>query len=383
MAADPPPRVAWFGHGEGHRADGLSTYSRELIDGLQRRGVPVLFVGHDSDGWQTSADRSLWLRGSRISALTMSWPRSMGRITRALTEFQPDIVHVSWSFSPLDGPIVKLAHRLGAAAVATFHLPYAPRDTVRGRSLEALYRLHCINLRHVDRCIALSHEQASLLTAARYPAERIDVINNCVDDEAITPGPSPLKERLGAELLVAYMGRLDAEKRVVALAESFLRQGWPDDHVLAIAGAGGQSARLRRLAAGRRNVRLLGMLLEPRDRLDLLRAADIYVLPSTAEGLALSMLEAMAAGCAVAATDVGEDGMALGDAGILLPIRPLEPHLGNALRLLAGDPALRERLGAAARKRVEQHFGLTAHLDRVVAVYHAALEEGARGRVTP
>ena len=372
------PRVAWFGHGEGHRADGLSTYSRELVDGLQRRQVDVLFFGHDSDGWQTSANRSVWLGGRRIHALTVSRPGSLARVQRELVQFQPDVVHISWSFSQLDGAIARRAHRVGAGTVATFHLPYAPRGTARGRALELLYRLQMINLRHVDTCIALSDGQASLLRQAGYPASRIHVINNCVDDEAITPGASPLKAQFGATLLVGYMGRLDPEKRVLALAESFLRQRWPDDHVLAIAGSGCQEAQLRRLAAGRRNIKLLGKLLEPQDRLDLLRATDIFVLPSTAEGLALSMLEAMAAGCAVAATDAGEDGAALGAAGVLLPIHPLEPHLSNALTTLAADSALRAQLGSAARSRVEQQFGLRAHLDRVLGAYTAAGHAAAR-----
>jgi glycosyltransferase involved in cell wall biosynthesis len=79
----------------------------------------------------------------------------------------------------------------------------------------------------------------------------------------------------------------------------------------------------------------------------------------------------------VAATDVGEDGHALGEAGILLPVRPLEPHLGNALRTLVADPALRRRLGAAARRRAEERFGLRHHLDRVLAAYAGAARAAA------
>jgi len=48
-------------------------------------------------------------------------------------------------------------------------------------------------------------------------------------------------------------------------------------------------------------------------RLDLLRAADAFVLPSTVEGLSLALLEAMSSGCAVIASDAGEDGSAVDD----------------------------------------------------------------------
>jgi glycosyltransferase involved in cell wall biosynthesis len=81
------------------------------------------------------------------------------------------------------------------------------------------------------------------------------------------------------------------------------------------------------------------------------------------------MLEAMAAGCAVVATEAGEDGPALGDAGIRLPVSPLEPHLGNALRRLRDDPRLRAELGALARARVLEHYALSTGVDRLVDLY--------------
>jgi glycosyltransferase involved in cell wall biosynthesis len=171
------------------------------------------------------------------------------------------------------------------------------------------------------------------------------------------------------------MGRLDPEKRVPALVRTFLDLDWPDDHLLVIAGGGVHDRRLRRMVADRRNVRILGVVTDPAVRLDLLRAADVFVLPSTAEGLALGMLEAMAAGCAVVATEAGEDGPALGDAGIRLPVTPLEPHLGAALNRLRDDAALRAELGTRARARVLEHYALSVGIDRLVDIYaqlHAA-----------
>jgi glycosyltransferase involved in cell wall biosynthesis len=169
--------------------------------------------------------------------------------------------------------------------------------------------------------------------------------------------------------VVLYLGRLDPEKRVPALVRTFLSLGWPDDHVLVVAGGGVQERRVRRLAEGHANVRVLGVVSDARRRLELLRGADIFVLPSTAEGLALSMLEAMSAGCAVIATDVGEDGAALGDAGLSIPAVPLERHLARALERLRADAALRTDLGAAARTRVLEKYGLQGNLQRLLGIY--------------
>ena len=361
-------RVGWFGHGEGRRADGLSTYSREVVGALRRRGVEVRFFSHDVDGDVVPAP-SVRLRAVRMKTLTFSLPGSSPRVAAGLAELGPDIVHCSWSFSTLDGRIARMSRAAGAASVATFHLPYADPRSGRGRVLRGLYRWHVHNLSGYDHCVALSDDQAELIAAAGFPPERVTVVHNGVDADAVTPGESGLRDRLGARFVVAYMGRLDPEKRVPALVSSFLRLGWPDDHVLVVAGGGVQEGRVRRLAGDRPNVRVLGVVTDPALRLELLRAADVYVLPSTAEGLSLSMLEAMAAGCAVVATEVGEDGAALGDAGIHIPVAPLEPHLGNALRRLRGDAGLRAELGARARARVVERYSLRSGVDRLVDLY--------------
>jgi glycosyltransferase involved in cell wall biosynthesis len=368
-----PLRVAVFGHAEGLRGDGLSTYSRELVRALRAHGVVVRFFAHRGDGEVVPVDRqdALLLRARRFKTVTIPRRGSMAAITDALERFAPDIVHISWSFSLSDGGIATLAHRLQAACVATFHLPHGPSGTARGRVLHGLYRYHRLRMTHVDRCIALSAEQRLLLARAGYPDEQIEVIPNGVDTDAVRPGPSDLHADLDARVVVLYIGRLDPEKRVPALVESFLSLRLPDDHVLCIAGDGIQRERLATVAAAHRNVRLLGLVSGER-ALALLRGCEIFVLPSTAEGLALSLLEAMAAGCAIVATDAGEDGRALEGAGLVIPTHPLRPALDNALRQLLADPDLRARLGRAARDRAVSEYAMAQNTQRVLSAYASA-----------
>lgn len=371
-----PLRIAWFGHAEGRRADGLSTYTREMVAALRGRGAEVQTFVHEADGQLGDDDHDVALKALRFKTLTVSLLGSTERIAAALDEFAPDLVHVSWSFGTLDGEIGRMARERGAATVATFHVPYA-MGSVRAAVLRGLYRFHARNLQEFDRCVALSQDQADLLAEAGYAAERLVVIHNGVDTEVYAPGPSPLKAELDADTVVAYMGRLDPEKRVPHLIRSFLAAGLGERTVLVIAGGGAQERRVRRLADGHDNVRVLGVVTDPQRRLDLLRGADVYVLPSTAEGLALSLLEAMSCGLAVTATDAGEDGEALEGAGVLLPVQPLEPSLGDALRRLCGDPGLRSQLGALARRRVEERYGLHGNVDRLLGVYTELVERAA------
>ena len=112
-------------------------------------------------------------------------------------------------------------------------------------------------------------------------------------------------------------------------------------------------------------VRLAG---ERDDVGELLAAADLFVLSSRSEGLPLSILEAMAAGLPVVASDVGgvPELVVDGETGLLVP--PGDPHaLAAAIDRLLDDPDLRRRLGAAGRLRVSEQFDLEstqrAHLD--------------------
>jgi glycosyltransferase involved in cell wall biosynthesis len=85
---------------------------------------------------------------------------------------------------------------------------------------------------------------------------------------------------------------------------------------------------------------------------DLLRAADAFVLPSHREGMPRSIIEAMLTGLPVVATDIrgSREEVVSGETGLLVPVRD-EHALGAAIAALAGDPALRARMGQAGLAR--------------------------------
>ena len=94
----------------------------------------------------------------------------------------------------------------------------------------------------------------------------------------------------------------------------------------------------------------------------------MFCLPSHWEGLPISMLEAMAAGCAVVATAVGEIPTALDGAGVVVP--PHDPRaLADSLEALLTDDERRARLGAAARERVRERYGLDTMREGLLVLY--------------
>jgi glycosyltransferase involved in cell wall biosynthesis len=99
-------------------------------------------------------------------------------------------------------------------------------------------------------------------------------------------------------------------------------------------------------------------------------AADVFALPSWTEGLPLVVLEAMALGRPVVATNVGgtPELVADGETGLLVPPRDVDA-LTAALRRVLDDEGLRRKLGEAGRRRVAERFSLEAMTREVLAVY--------------
>jgi sugar transferase (PEP-CTERM/EpsH1 system associated) len=110
------------------------------------------------------------------------------------------------------------------------------------------------------------------------------------------------------------------------------------------------------------------------DVAQLLRGFDAFVLPSLAEGISNTILEAMATGLPVVATNVGgnPDLLQDGETGLLVP-RSDPEALAYALRTYIDDPALATRHGRAGRERVEREFSLEVMMRRYMAVYDDVL----------
>ncbi|TMD39130.1 MAG: glycosyltransferase family 4 protein [Chloroflexi bacterium] len=361
-------RVAWLGHQSGRAGDGLLTYSRETVAGLRARGVKVFFVHHGS--LPATTDDSLTLRSLTAShRYTISSPRTKRLITDLLRREHIDLVHVSLSFSTLiDFGLPDLCHELGLPVVATFHVPYDSRFSLWQGISTALYRLYAQSLASFDRVIIFSEQQKNLLESHGVPASNVSVIPNGVDIEKYAPGPSGYKQTLESSVLIGYLGRVDPEKNVDLLIRAFQDIDAAEEVKLVVIGGGSERRRLERRYRGSRVI-FTGPVMDETDRITMLRAMDLFVLPSLVEGLSLSLLEAMACGVAPVATDVGSDGEALRGAGLLLDPKDLDGQLRLALRTLLEFPDFRTELGGRARARAVERYSLSDNLNRLLSVY--------------
>ncbi|HUY57728.1 MAG TPA: glycosyltransferase family 4 protein [Candidatus Micrarchaeaceae archaeon] len=370
-ATPAPLRVAWFGHAVGARADGLTTYSADVVSGLLDQGAEVWFHHASRDGRITPVDEAHRIGWPTWRFKTVTVPRWGFRpqLSRWLDRHRPDVVHASLSFTLEDGWLGRQARRSGAATVATFHLPFGRPGSGRATTMRELHRFWAPRLRAYQRVIVFSEDHRGRLAELGVEPSRIEVLPNAVDTERFCPGSSPLRqERLGsASLVVGYLGRLDREKGIRELLDGFARADLGPDARLLLAGGG---ALRGRVIEAQRDPRViyLGQLQTPRERQEFWRAVDIFCLPSSAEGLSIALLEAMASGCAVATTRAG-GADSVGGVATELDSADVSGSIAAVLDELGRRPEERARHGQMAREQAVRHHGLTGMLDRLQSIY--------------
>jgi glycosyltransferase involved in cell wall biosynthesis/ribosomal protein S18 acetylase RimI-like enzyme len=319
---------------------------------------------------------------------TRSWDlradlAAFAELWRLLRRERFDLLH---THNPKPGVIGRLAARLaGVPVVNTVHGLYAtPEDRLGKRA--AVLGLEGL----AARCsrLELYQSEEDLRWARRIrlvPPGRAELLGNGTDLSRFDPGRvgpdrvARLRRELGLPadaLVVGAVGRLVAEKgyrELFAAARAvrrrdprvrFLVVGSPDlDKADAITEAELAEAAADVCFAGWRD-----------DVADLLAAMDVFVLASWREGMPRSAIEAAAMARPLVLTDIrGCREVARHDReALLVPAR--DPGaLAAAILRLAADPALRSRLGAAARDRARQRFDEAAVADRVVAAYRRLL----------
>jgi len=251
-------------------------------------------------------------------------------------------------------------------------LAYFPGSPVTNAVVKWLTRPALPRARLVQ---AVCHSLAE--RARRLGAREVVVVPNGVDTAMFKPGDrAALRQQLACEpddKLIVCAARLSAEKCHEILLHSVAelrRRGLPVR--LLLIGAGPMKDALQRkareleLAA---HVQFVGYL--PQDKLaQYLAASDVFALPSLAEGLPVSILEAMACGTAVVATHVDgtPDIITDGQNGFLVPpgdVAALTARLEQAL----SDDALRQRLADAGLQRIRERFCWEKVLQEMETVY--------------
>ncbi len=227
------------------------------------------------------------------------------------------------------------------------------------------------------RLIAKSEAIADFYkTVVHIPAWKVVTIRNGIDLSLYGNGIDGRAVRacIGVPqnaLLVGTIGRLSPEKGQDVLVEALrmLKRNVPDMRGI-MAGDGPSRWQLERLVRSSGMQEIICLLGHRNDVPALLSVMDIFVLPSHREGLPLALLEAMATGLPVVATDVGGCGEVIRDGHNGLLVAPGRPELiAGAIKRLACDEGLRRSLGHQARRTIEEHFSVDRMVRQIEELY--------------
>jgi sugar transferase (PEP-CTERM/EpsH1 system associated) len=303
-----------------------------------------------------------------------------GRFWKLLRALRPAIVHTR-NFGALEFQWI--------AAIA------GVRGRVHGEHGWDAPDLHGTNRRHlrlrrmtrplIRRYVPMSRDLAAWLRrAVGVPEARIAQLYSGVDTERFRPGGPESRAVLPAgfadanSIVIGTVGRLEAVKNQGLLAEAFIQLARSRTQLrphlrLVVVGDGPLHATMNECLKGS-GFASQAWFAGARNDVDVLvRAMDVFALTSLNEGISNTILEAMASGLPVVATDVGGN-RELVEAEVTGSLVPLEaPALATALGRYAASRELRLEHGGAARRRVQANFSLATMVAGYQGVYDAML----------
>lgn len=359
---------------------GAHIHILHLCDALQDLGHQVhVLVG----GQGVFIER---LKTSRIPFTRLRWLyrkinipadiRAVMELRRAIRNLAPDLVS---THSSKAGILGRLASRLEhVPAIHTAHgwtfsdgRPWTERQIFRyAEKAAANWCRRIITVCEADRELALRY-------GVGHPWQLV-VIHNAMppigDDQVSTPQLEPPR--------LVMTARFSEQKDHQTLFRSLANMKdirWKIDLVGDGSLLDDAKRQVQRLALGDR-VHFLGHV---NDVAQVLKNSQIFLLISNWEGFPRSIIEAMRAGLPVVATDVGgvKESVIDGENGFLVRKKDSD-QLGDVLKMLLLDPALRAGMGARGRQRYLQHFTYDRLLTRTREVYGEVLAEDSGGRAT-
>ena len=295
------------------------------------------------------------------------------RLWRIFRKLQPDIVHTR-NLATLEAAV--------PAALAGVRVRIHGEHGFDMGDLDGASRKHQYIRRayspFVSHYIALSrHLESYLESKIRIRGERISQIYNGVDAARFHP-----EKKHDGKIVIGTVGRMQSVKDQITLAKAFVRLLEIAPHLrekvrLLVVGDGPLRQQSIALLEAAGCIDLADLPGARHDVPDMMRKMDLFVLPSLAEGISNTILEAMATGLPVVATNVGGNPELVeeGATGAIVPPSDPESMARSMLTYLA-EPDLLAHHGAAARRRIEEKFSMEAMVSAYMKVYDDQLGAG-------
>lgn len=330
---------------------GVQVHVRQLGIKLQEAGHDVLVLApstsRPAEDWVRHAGRPVKVPYNQSIAPISPTPKAFAVTRDALARFRPDVIHVHEPFVP--GPSMAAVLRASAPIVATFHAN-AERSVLLSAAapmLKGIWKRLAVR-------VAVS-DAAAAFVGQSMGKGAMRIVPNGADIELFAAAEPA---RLPAGRRILFVNRLDRRKgfRVMVDAFSALAAERPDV-LLVVAGDGPERPALRELPIETRSrVVMLGTV--PHDELPPYHAsAEVFCAPATGrESFGIVLVEAMAAGLPVVATDIAgyREVVRDGTEGILVP--PSDPKaIAEAIGRVLDDSDLAKGLADAGKERARRY----------------------------
>lgn len=356
---------------------GVQFHVRDLAEALIARGHEVsVLVPADDDteipDFMTAAGRAIPVRYNGAVARMTFGPVTAARVRKWLAAGEFDVLHLHEPVTPslgmlalwiADGPIV-----------ATFHTAL-----IRSRPLQMAYPLVRQSLEKISARIAVS-EDARRTLVEHMGGDAVVIPNGVYTQGFIDAEPDARWTGTRDAPTVAFLGRLDEERKglpVLLDAVPRVLAAIPGARFL-VAGRGETGPDEVRELLGEKAASAVEFLggISDEDKARLLSSVDIYCAPQTGgESFGIVLVEAMSAGAAVVASDLGAFSRVLddGEAGVLFATGDSAALAATLIRVL-NEPALRAKVTARAHEVVPQ-YDWAVVTDQVLTVYEMVVAE--------
>ncbi|MFP5253753.1 MAG: glycosyltransferase family 4 protein [Actinomycetes bacterium] len=353
---------------------GVQNHVRDLARALIERGHEVSVLAPSEQApmppYAVSAGGAIPVPYNGSVARVSFGPVVAARVRKWLREGRFDVLHLHEPATPSISLLALWAAE--CPVVATFHT-----SNVRSRAMSASASILRPSMEKITARIAVS-EYARDTLVNHIGGEPVVIPNGVYVDQY--RDAAPREEWRGPQGTVAFVGRLDEPRKGFALlATAFGRVAAdrPGLRLLVVGGGDIDRARSRLPAAVRDQVTFLGAAPDE-DKAAALRTADVYVAPNNGgESFGIILVEAMAAGATVLASDIPAFSRVLGDGryGVLFRSEDVDALTDELAGLLA-DPGRRAALDAEARHAVRRYdWGTVA--GQVLQVYETVTTGGA------
>ena len=393
-----PPEI--YG-GAGVHVDELTRHLRDLVE-LDIRTFGT--ASADDPGWRVrgyAPSHDVSNADERLAPLFAALSRDIGMAAEPVTA---DVVHVHTWYTHLAGILARLAY--GIPLVLTVHSLEPLRPWKReqlGGGYDVSSWVERTAIESADAVIAVSQgTRADVLRLFDVDEARVHVIHNGIDADFYHPDPAiDALERYGVDPSVPYVlfvGRITRQKGIIHLVRAIehldpgigvvLCAGQPDTPEIAAEMEEG----VRAAQAARPNVVWIDEMVSREAARQLYSHAAVFCCPSVYEPFGIINLEAAACETPVVASAVGgiPEVVVDGETGLLVPVEltpddpmsPVDPdrferNLAGAINALMADPAAREVMGTAARRRAVERFSWSAIARQTADLYRTVIELSA------